>query len=143
MKFNKSKVKKIFVFILLIFSISTCKNEVIDIMPNVHFTAYVSSGELANLGVTSAILKDGGYGGLIIYRKNNEEYLAFERLCTYYPNDTAIVVLDKDQQTATCPKCKSTFLLSADGYKNNNGPAKLPLKQYSCIPSPNRLTIVN
>lgn len=139
----KSKITKFLICVLCIFSGNSCKNEVFDVMPNVSVNVVVNSGELAQLGITSAILKDGGYGGLIVYRKSQYEFLAFERLCTNYPNDTSAVVLDKGMQTATCPKCKSTFLLPGDGYINNDGPARLPLRQYQCYYSNNRLTIVN
>lgn len=142
MKFNISKVKKIFVFILFILSISTCKNEVIDVMPYVQVSVTVSFVEiLASLPIGSTLLKEGGYGGLIIYRSDIDQFVAFERLCTYYPNDTSSVVLDKSQATATCPKCKSSFFIT-DG-SNFNGPAKLALRQYQWFYSNGRLTIVN
>ncbi len=142
MKFNKSKVKKIFVFILLIFSISTCKNEVIDIMPNVQFQQTVSPGEVTSMGVYDAILKDGGYAGLIVFKSADNEFLVFERLCTYYPNDTSAVVLDKSKTTATCSKCKSSFSLILDGVRTS-GPARLQLRKYKWYMSSGRLTITN
>jgi hypothetical protein len=142
MGFNKSKVMKKIIFILFVTLLSACKNEVIDVMPYVQFEVTVSSGELATLGVGSSLLKDGGYAGLIIYRMSEDEFVVFERLCTYYPNDTAAVVLDKSQVIATCPTCGSNFILT-DGSKCNNGPALLALKQYQCYYSNHRLTIVN
>ena len=145
MKFNKSKVKKIFVFILLIFSISTCKNEVIDIIPNVHFQQTLSPGEVASMGVYDAVIKDGGYAGLIVFKNSDIEieFLAFERLCTYYPNDTSAVILDKSKLTATCPVCKSVFSLILDG-ERTSGPARLQLRKYNCfLSSSGRLTISN
>jgi hypothetical protein len=143
MNFYKSKVTKNFIFFLFILLINSCKNEVVDVMPYVQVQVTVTSGELATLGVGEAMLKNGGYAGLIIYQKQQGVYVAFERLCTNYPNDTSAVVLDKSTQIATCPKCKSSFLLPADGDKSNEGPARLPLRQYQCISSGNRLTIVN
>src|ERR1035437_8960502 len=126
MNFNKSKVTKKIIFILLISLNTTCKNDVVDVIPYVQFQQTVTSGEIASLGVGSAMLKDGGYAGLIIYRVTETQFVAYERLCTYYPNDTAAVVLDKSLSTATCPTCKTSYLL-IDGYKINNGPARLPL----------------
>jgi hypothetical protein len=142
MNFNKSKIKKKILFILLIFLITTCKNDVIDVIPYVQVQVTVTSGEIASLGIGSAMLKDGGYAGLIVYRVTETQFMAFERLCTYYPNDTSAVILDKSLSTATCPVCKTSYLL-IDGYKINNGPARLPLRQYQCFYSNNRLTIVN
>lgn len=143
MNFYKSKIKKNFIFILLILWITTCKNDVVDIMPYVHFTQTVSYGEIVTLGVPGAMYKTGGYAGLIIYQIQPGGFLVFDRLCTNYPNDTAAVELDKSGQIATCPKCKSSFLLPANGSKSNDGPAQLPLKQYLFSYDGTRITIVN
>ena len=143
MNFDKSKITKNFIILILIFFVCNCSKGVTDYIPYVQVQVTISPAEIASsLPVGSAILKNGGYAGLIIYRLGEDQFMAYERLCTYYPNDTAFVVLDKSQTTATCPKCKSSFILT-DGSKCNDGPAQLGLRQYQCFYSNGRLSIVN
>ena len=142
MNFYKSIVTKKIIFFLYILLINSCKNEVVDIMPYVQFQQTLSPGEVTSMGVYDAILKDGGYAGLVVFKNADNEFLAFERLCTYYPNDTSAVVLDKSKLTATCPKCKSAFSLILDGARTS-GPARLQLRKYNCFMINGRLTISN
>lgn len=88
--------------------------------------------ELAGLGVGSTMVcpKSGGFMGILLYRNSLSEYYAYERTCTYYPNDTSAVVAEKGGVIAVCPRCGSTFIITADGALVNKGPARLPLIKY-------------
>lgn len=72
----------------------------------------------------------GGYRGVIIYRASLEEFIAFERTCTYDPEKICSkLYIDPGSQILaidTC--CGSTFLL-LDGIPTK-GPATIPLLQY-------------
>lgn len=71
----------------------------------------------------------GGSEGIIVYRKNPDEFVALDRHCTYQSADQCRVTVDDSQVMArdtTC--CHSAFLL-LDG-SVTQGPAALPLKQY-------------
>ena len=94
----------------------------------VDFTIDPQFNNLNNVGDVEVFT--GGYRGIIIYRKAIDEFIAFERTCTYDPQKscsklyidpgTNILAID------TC--CGSTFLL-LDGIPTK-GPASIPLKQY-------------
>lgn len=72
---------------------------------------------------------DGGVRGIIIYRKSSTNYLAYERNCSYHPNDACATV---DVHSSglymldTC--CSSTFDFEAGSPQG--GPATRPLLQY-------------
>jgi len=72
---------------------------------------------------------NGGSRGIIIYRISNEEFKAFDRHCTFEPeNNCGLVSIDASNITGIDDCCGSTFLLT-DGAVTK-GPATLPLKQY-------------
>ena len=122
---------KYLTIIIVIFLIKSCDKDN-NIIPNVSVDFRIQASELD--GVGSAIYTQENYGvrGIIIYHKNNNEYVAFERSCSYRPNENcAVVQLNNEVNpsflTDSC--CNSSFLLE-DGTPFS-GPALLPLKQYS------------
>ncbi|MCX6283872.1 MAG: hypothetical protein NTW31_06540 [Bacteroidetes bacterium] len=71
----------------------------------------------------------GGYRGIIIYRKSETEFMAYERACAYDPTaDSAQVRMDVSGVTCYCPKCKSKYII-LDG-SPYEGPSHWSLKQY-------------
>lgn len=142
MIFSLSKIAKFFLISSFTFVITSCKNETLDVMPNIQFQQTLSPGVVSAMGVYDAVLTEGGYAGLIVFKKSEGEFMAFERLCPYYPNDTVAVVLDKSKTIATCPRCKSTFSLILDGVRTS-GPARISLKTYQYFYAYGRLTISN
>ncbi len=92
------------------------------IMPNT--TQFI---ELNHIG--GYVPVTGGYRGIIIYRKSENEFMAFDRACAYDPTaDSAQVRVDVSGITCYCPKCKSKYIL-LDG-SPYEGPTQWPLKQY-------------
>ena len=87
------------------------------------------------------LVNDGGVRGIILYRKNSTTYLAFERNCTFQPND-ACATVDVHVSTLfmqdTC--CGSSFNFEG---KPTGGPAWRPLQQYETSLSSNTLTITD
>jgi nitrite reductase/ring-hydroxylating ferredoxin subunit len=139
----KSKIKKFLILTVLLFTMVTCEKESYNVIPNVPFTVVLSANEVVAIGAGTAVTEErGGYAGLIIYHPGGGEFQAFDRLCTNYPADTAVVTLDKSTLIATCPKCKSTFQISLQG-QVTKGPAKYSLKQYRTSYDGTRLTISN
>ena len=117
--------------IILIILIKSCDKDN-NIIPNVKVDFRIQASELS--GVGSAIYTQENYGvrGIIIYHKNTNEYVAFERACSYRPNDNCAVVHLNNEVNPSFLKdscCNSSFLLE-DGTPFS-GPALLPLKQYS------------
>lgn len=71
----------------------------------------------------------GGSRGIIVYHFTQDEYFAFDRHCTYQPeNSCGRVKMDTDNITALDSCCGSKFIIT-DG-SVIQGPAGLPLKQY-------------
>jgi hypothetical protein len=126
----RSKIRFFFISFMLVSAACKDIHQVIPSVPvNISLDA---TTELAKLGVGSAIIcpKPGGYMGIILYRKDIYEYVAYERTCTYYPNDTSAVDIDSTGVFAVCKHCGSKFILLLNGDVNQS-PARLPLKQYN------------
>jgi len=83
---------------------------------------------LKSQGVTLAI--GGGVRGIIVYCKQPNEYVAYERNCTYHPNEAcATVNVDASKLFLIDPCCGSTFDLASG--EPTGGVAIRPLVQYA------------
>ena len=72
---------------------------------------------------------NGGSRGLLLYRVSNEEFIAYDRHCTYDSNNScAQVAVDSSNIIVIDDCCASEFLIT-DGSVIKN-PASLPLKKY-------------
>ena len=123
-------MSKYFKLFIIVITINSCTKDD-NIIPNVPVNFRIQASELG--GVGSAIYTKDIYGvrGIIIYHKNSNEYVAYERACSYRPsNDCEVVQLNDEINpsflTDSC--CNSNFLL--DDGTPFSGPALLPLKQY-------------
>lgn len=70
----------------------------------------------------------GGSKGIIVYRKSQTEFMAYDRHCTYNVANGDVVAVDPSGLLAADAACKSRFLLT-DG-SPNSGPAVNLLKHY-------------
>ena len=87
-------------------------------------------------------LNDAGVRGVIIYRVNATRYLAYERNCSFQPNNAcATVDVDVSGLFMLDPCCSSTFNF-ANGYPSS-GPAWRELRQYETILNGNELIITD
>lgn len=87
------------------------------------------------------IYVDAGVRGIILYRKTVQEFIAFERNCTYQPLDScATVEVDESLLFMVCPCCGSTFDFEGNP---TGGPAEWPLKRYRTYLDGNFVTITN
>lgn len=74
-------------------------------------------------------LEGGGLKGIILYRANENSYLAFERACPHHPNEScAIVQVDGSTLFMVDRCCNSSFSFS-DG-QPTSGPCQRALLQY-------------
>jgi hypothetical protein len=104
-----------------------------------------------NLSLPSnfALQSTGGYKsigegvrGIILYRKNVSTVLAFERNCSYQPNEAcATIEVHASGLFMNDPCCGSTFRFE-DG-NPTGGVAWRPLQQYSTTLSGNTLTVTS
>lgn len=134
--FSIPKVRFFFIPILILLLFVRCDDEEIP-FPYVHIdaTLYIDT-QLGNMLIDQYVYIDGyGLGGLIIYRKSEAEYLAFDRACTYEANRSCKL---EDDDTFSgilqCPCCGSKFWMTGNDLAGSNyqGPASAPLKQYNC-----------
>jgi nitrite reductase/ring-hydroxylating ferredoxin subunit len=78
-------------------------------------------------GATATV--GGGVRGIIIYCKQANEYMAYERNCTFHPNDAcATVNIDASKLFLVDPCCGSQFDLATGS--PSGGVAIRPLVQY-------------
>jgi len=85
-------------------------------------------------------LNTGGVRGIIVYRVNSSTYFAYERNCSYRPNEAcATVNVHSSGLFMTDPCCNSSFNFS-DG-NPSGGPAWRQLQRYRTQLSGSTLTI--
>ncbi len=132
------------IFILILQLMSCDKYE--DNIPNVYVNIQISldDPDYTDLSaVGNSVYVTGGNKGIIICRISYNEFVAFDRTCSYDPNigrvetdKTGIIVVDKE--------CGSQFSLFSEG-SVLKGPAAQPLKKYSTSynPNTNKLYITN
>jgi Rieske Fe-S protein len=125
----------------------SCKPDVVDdpipYVPFPDFNIVISNEPKLQLDGGYIDNRSEGVRGLIIYRKNSSTYLAFERNCSFQPNDAcATVEVHSSSLYMFDPCCGSTF--DFDGNPTGN-PAWRPLRQYltSFSPGTNTLTVTD
>ena len=95
-----------------------------DIVLNLNLPQYFG---LKTTGTTLAV--GGGVRGIIIYCRAGGDYAAYERNCSYHPNDAcATVNVDASNLFLVDPCCGSTFDLNTG--MPTGGVAIRPLAQY-------------
>lgn len=137
------------IFIILVIAIalfSSCsKNNNNSNIPyvQVNFDIYPANPLYINLNVDGGwIYVNGGSRGIIIYRMSQGEYYAYDRHCTYQPqNSCGKVKMDTDNITLLDTCCGSKFIV-VDG-SVINGPAGLPLKRYQTFFDGTTLHVTN
>lgn len=133
-----------FAFLILILPFS-CKKEAQSDIPNtgVDVYIYINNPSYISISVVGGwTYINGGVRGIIVYRKTANEFMTFERNCTYQStNACATITVDKNAIMATDSCCGSQFLLT-DG-SVIKAPASLPLKQYRNTFDGNVLHIYN
>ena len=114
---------------LLMCSLS-CKKDNNDI-PEVYVDIYLYTTDpaFAPLNATSGFAyASGGSKGILIFRKSQNEFMAYDRHCTYKVPDGNYVTVDASGLLAVDANCNSKFLIT-DG-SPNSGPSVNSLKQY-------------
>lgn len=87
-------------------------------------------------------LNDSGVRGIIVYHPSGNQYIAYERNCSFQPNSAcATVEVHPSTLYLLCPCCNSTFDL-ATGYPTG-GVAWRPLRQYETTYDGGTLTITD
>lgn len=115
---------------VLILSLFNCKKDASEI-PDVYvdYYLYTTDPAFSPLNATSGYTYiPGGSKGIVIFRKSQTEFMAYDRHCTYKVPDGNMVTVDASGLLAEDATCGSKFLMT-DG-SPNQGPALNVLKQY-------------
>lgn len=129
-----TKIIKISALLMLIFSgiFMSCKKDndqipdvLVDIQVNINNPGYFSLQ-----AVGGWMYFDGGSRGIIVYRRSQDEFLAFDRHCPYQPSNSCgkLNVDSSNNVIAKDDCCGSSFLLT-DG-SIQGGPATRGMKMY-------------
>lgn len=95
-----------------------------------------------NLNTLGYVYIAGGVRGILLYRSNASTYIAYERNCTYHPNDAcATIEMHSSNLYIMDPCCNSSFTLSTGDPAG--GPAWRPLRKYETFLSGSEITITD
>jgi len=120
----------IFISLLVLLTFG-CKREKQDTIPNVYVDIYLYSYDPNFISLNAVggwVYITGGVKGLIIYRRSQNEFMAYERNSPYEPSQGCAVTVDQSNVLID-DKCSASQFLITDG-SVTKGPATLPLKQY-------------
>ena len=134
-------MKKIILLIALL--LLGCENEV-DNFPqvDVNLNLYINNPEFFNIETPGGwIYLNGGVAGILLYRKNLDEFIAYDRASTYDPIADCAITVDSDNIILKDPCSESQFLIT-DG-SVIQGPASQGLKRYNTNFYGNNLSIFN
>jgi len=126
-------MKKLFYLLLLAFLANSCRkdnNNYVESVP-VDIYLYTNNPSFVNVSVVGGwVYITGGVRGILVYRKSNTEFMAYDRNCTYQSSEAcATVVVDNTNIVAVDTCCHSRFSIY-DG-SVFQGPAAAPLKAYN------------
>jgi nitrite reductase/ring-hydroxylating ferredoxin subunit len=124
------KINSSVIIFLALFTTFSCKKST-DYVPNVYVNTYLYTTDPAFAplnAVSGYTYLSGGSKGIVVYRKSQTEFMAYDRCCTYKVSDGNVIDVDASGLIAKDAACGSKFILT-DGTVNN-GPAVNPLKRY-------------
>ncbi len=121
--------KYLFIFIFLLFSVSSCDKNIDSVVPDIPFSFTINLNIIADLTIpgNSVFFPNIGFGGVIVYCELPGTYYAYDATCTYEISQNCKI--KNSGVLGTCSCCESQFLLMGGAYPAK-GPAAAPLKQY-------------
>lgn len=138
------KSPKLVLIFLLVPLLVTCKREQ-QVVPNVPVNIVLYLNDPQNISLTTIggwQYVSGGNRGIVVHRKSQTEFIAFDRTCPYKPDETnSQVSVDSSNVLLEDRSCGSKFLLS-DGSAIQS-PAIVPLRTYTTSFDGNVIRIVN
>jgi hypothetical protein len=136
------------IMLIALTGVISCTPELTDdpIPPAAFSSIYINLNLPAYNGLRTvggyAYIGDGGVRGIILYHQAQFNYIAYERNCSYRPNE-ACATVDVDISTLFMhdPCCHSQFDFSTG--MPTGGPAWRPLRKYETLLSGSDLTITD
>lgn len=125
-------------FFVLLFCMSCAKEN--NLIPNipVNFSSPLTDPRLSRISTAGgAVTVNGGVAGIIIYRRADNAYVAYDRCSTVNPEQKNAVIIDDPNLTATDPTSGAKYSLF-DGAPVK-APAKTSLKRYNVTISGNSI----
>ena len=116
-----------------------------DVMPyaSVNITIYPSTPQYYKLNAISGWqYVNGGVNGLIVYRKDVNDFMAYERTSTYQPSKNCICSVDTTNNVVLVDACSGSKFLITD-CTSIQGPGGQQLVRYSTTWDGNVLQITN
>jgi nitrite reductase/ring-hydroxylating ferredoxin subunit len=137
---------KVRIFILFsILTLLSCSKDNLDRIPEAYVNYRITIQEFNIKNQNGLLLvnklDNTGVAGLIIYRRADNAYVAYDRCSSVNPQSRCAVVPDDPNLTATDPCSGAKFSLF-DG-SAVKAPAKRPLKEYRVIISNFEISVVN
>lgn len=117
--------------VVLVCSAAGCRKDKNDVIPLVPVDIRITTTDplFINLTVPGGFeYVTGGSNGILIYRRSSDEFMAFDRHCTYNVDDYCQVAVDSTWTSISDTCCDSRYLI-LDG-SVTNGPATRGLQQY-------------
>ena len=136
-------IKIIFTTSIILTSTFSCgdKNLVVPYV-YVHFEVYLNDPDMQELiPIGGKVFVNGGHRGIVIYRRTLEEFAAYDRACTYHPNEECRVQDGETWGELECDCCDSKYQLFQDGFPSE-GPATIGLHKYKVTYYKNSETLV-
>jgi len=133
--------------LIMLFTLSliSCTKDSLDRIPEAYVNYRITIQEFNIKNKNGLLLvnklDNTGVAGLIIYRRADNAYVAFDRCSSVNPQNRCAVVPDDPNLTATDPCSGAKFSLF-DG-SPAKAPAKRPLKEYKVIISNFEISVLN
>lgn len=139
-------VMSFIVFIAIISTFSSCKDDYTSIVPYVHVDMNINPTNFIEFNIPggSYYFSGQGYGGIIIFRDLSDgiNFIAYDATCTNEVSSACRVIAD-GSGLATCKCCGSQFILFGGNGSPIKGPAIEPLKQYRTSYAGGRIIVRN
>ncbi|MFO7862743.1 MAG: hypothetical protein R6U85_01970 [Salinivirgaceae bacterium] len=138
-----TNIPKYTILLFLLLFLLSCKDKE-NPVPDVYVNITIDLNDASYNDLVPGSYKNitGGLSGIILYRKNFNEFSAIERTCPYEAEyNTRVTVIPDNTLFMECDSCKSRFYIE-DG-SLIEGPSKFPLNQYKTMFDGRYLRIYN
>ncbi len=130
---------------LIALTLLSCGKDSGDYIPSVpvNFQASLSDSRITKLNAIGGAVTVSGYGvaGLLIYRRSDGSYAAYDRCSSYQPQNKCAVTIDDTGFTVTDPCSGSKF--SLDDGSPVKAPASKSLRTYTAYVNNFQLFVTN
>ncbi|RCH55545.1 hypothetical protein DJ568_06545 [Mucilaginibacter hurinus] len=134
-------MRKLAAVVLLSICIISCGKQR-DVVPYVRVNRIIQKSDIRFSEGTGVIFENGiGVAGIIVYRRPDGNYVAYDQCSSYQPEKLCKVVLDNTGLQVEDPCSGSKFLLF-DG-SVVKGPAERMLRQYTVVETQYEIQITN